>query len=205
MAFLILKVVYRLWRGDAKSPNAAVRTMTLLAGLLLFSSGLFNDACSQPVSREYALKAVFLLNFAQLTTWPTNSFSNTNAPFTIGILGDDPFGPLLDETLRGETWHGRPFLVRRNLKLENVGDCQLLFITRSASQKAARAAAELKGKPVLTVADFEGVQTRETMIDLFTDRNRIRFKINNEPVKNSTLNVSSKLQRVAEMETPENH
>lgn len=48
---------------------------------------------------EYQVKAVFLFNFAQFVTWPSQP---ADAPLVIGILGDDPFGSYLDETVRGE-------------------------------------------------------------------------------------------------------
>ncbi|HEV2691498.1 MAG TPA: YfiR family protein, partial [Verrucomicrobiae bacterium] len=54
-------------------------------------------------SKEYQIKATFLFNFAQFIDWPTTAFTATNAPFSIGILGDDPFGGYLDEMVRGES------------------------------------------------------------------------------------------------------
>src|SRR4051794_16733239 len=49
---------------------------------------------------EYQVKAVFLFNFAQFVSWPLSQ--PADAPFVIGIVGDDPFGSYLDETVRGE-------------------------------------------------------------------------------------------------------
>ena len=54
-------------------------------------------------SKEYQLKAAFLFNFAQFVKWPSDSFPDADAPFYIGILGDDPFGSALEETIQGET------------------------------------------------------------------------------------------------------
>ena len=61
---------------------------------------------------EYQVKAVFLFNFAQFVDWPASAFPDATAPLVIGVLGDDPFGPYLDETVRGETVRGRPLETR---------------------------------------------------------------------------------------------
>ena len=56
----------------------------------------------RPRSKEYQIKAAFLFNFAQFVEWPPTAFTNADAPFCIGVLGDDPFGAALDETVQGE-------------------------------------------------------------------------------------------------------
>ncbi len=60
-----------------------------------------------PVS-EFQLKAVFLFNFAQFVEWPAAALPRAGAPFVIGVLGKDPFGPILDEVVQGETVNGHP-------------------------------------------------------------------------------------------------
>jgi hypothetical protein len=58
--------------------------------------------------QEYQLKAVFLFNFAQFVEWPASAFPSPETPLVIGVLGEDPFGPYLDETVRGEKVNDRP-------------------------------------------------------------------------------------------------
>jgi len=166
------------------------KTAALLL-VLLFSVGSPGNARAQTISREYSLKAAFLLNFAQFTAWPLTAFAHTNSPFVIGILGDDPFGSALDETLRGESWNGHPFVVRRNINLESACDCQLVFISRSEIKKVPAISARLKGKPVLTVADFDGTESRDIVVRLFTEKNRVRFRINIDLAKNSALDMEA--------------
>src|SRR5688572_7510665 len=79
--------------------------------LLLFALTFAVQLSHAQVSREYQLKAVFLYNFAQFTEWPTNSFSDQNSPIVIGILGNDPFGRVLDKTVEDETVHGRKLVI----------------------------------------------------------------------------------------------
>src|SRR6266702_4256829 len=76
-------------------------------------------------TREYQVKAVFLFNFTQFVEWPAGAFARVNTPLVIGVLGDDPFGAYLDETVRGETANGRPLVVVRYRRVQEIGDCQV--------------------------------------------------------------------------------
>ncbi len=51
------------------------------------------------------------------------AFTNADEPFCIGILGDDPFGDFLDETVRGEKVNGHPFVVQRYRNAEDIKNC----------------------------------------------------------------------------------
>src|SRR3989475_10105210 len=68
---------------------------------------------------EAQVTAVFLFNFAQFVDWPPEAVPDSQAPLVIGILGGDPFGDLLDATVRGERRGARPFVVHRS---QRVGD-----------------------------------------------------------------------------------
>ena len=52
-------------------------------------------AQSAPPS-EYEIKAACLYNFAKLIEWPENAFENDDIPFFIGVLGEDPFGGVIE-------------------------------------------------------------------------------------------------------------
>src|SRR5256885_282744 len=73
----------------------------LLIGLLM----IFLDqvVLAQSAIPEYRVKATFLFQFTQFVDWPRNAFSNQQTPLVIGILGEDPFGTFLDDTV-GMKW-----------------------------------------------------------------------------------------------------
>src|SRR5204862_3221396 len=80
---------------------------------------------------EYKIKAAFLYNFAKLVEWPTNAFASAQSPFTIGVLGTDPFGKTLDEVVAGKKVHGRPVSVVRFDFRRDSTNCHLLFVGAS--------------------------------------------------------------------------
>ena len=156
-----------------------------------------NAARAQP-SREYQVKAVFLFNFAQFTEWPAEAFAEKDSPLVIGVLGKDPFGSFLDETVHGEIVRGQRLAVERYRTMEELKTCHILYISQSESNRLDGILEKLKGKPVLTVSDIPGSVPRGMMIRFVTEANRIRFRVNAEEAKEAKLSVSSKLLRLAD-------
>jgi hypothetical protein len=173
----------------------------VLASALLLTVGRGLVAQTAPPS-EYQVKAVFLFNFAQFVDWPAEALPDPTTPLVIGVLGDDPFGVLLDQTVSDERLGGRPLQVRRYQSVDEVKTCHILFISRSEGDRPEGILAGLKHRPILTVSDANEFAQRGGMIRFVTDRNRIRLQINPEAVEAGHLRISSKLLRVAEIITP---
>jgi hypothetical protein len=145
------------------------------------------------------VEAVFLFNFAQFVDWPPESFPDSQAPLIIGILGDDPFGPFLEVTVRGETVRGRPVEIRRYQGIEEIKTCHILFISRFEMGRLADMLAALKDRPVLAVSDGDDFAQRGGTIQFVIERSRIRLRINLEAAQAAKLTISSKLLRSAEL------
>jgi hypothetical protein len=166
--------------------------------LMLFCLGL-NAARGQTVSHEYPLKAVFLFNFAQFTDWPTNAFEKPDSPLVIGVLGDDPFGVVLDDAVRGEIVNGRKFVVKRYQRVEDIKTCHILFISESETRRLDKIVSALNGKPVLTVSDIDNAAYRGVCVRFLTENNKIHLRINLDSLKGANLTMSSKLLRASEI------
>jgi hypothetical protein len=168
----------------------------------LFFSGSRALPAQTEISREYQVKAVFLFNFAQFVEWPTNVLSDTQAPLTIGVLGDDPFDGFLDDTVRGEKVDGHPLAIQRYRNIGDVKNCQILFVSRSEGKRMEEILAALKGKNILTVSDSEGFINNGGVIHFVTEENKIHFRISLEAAKNANLTISSKMLRLAKIVEP---
>lgn len=167
-----------------------------LAGLLVAGRDL--DAQAVRAS-EYQVKAVFLFNFAQFVEWPPAAFPDSQTPIVLGILGDDPFGEFLDETVRGETVNGRAFAVQRYHAIEDISTCHILFISQSERPRMEQTLARLKDRSTLTVGDGDGFTQRGGMIRFITEENRVRLRINVGATRAANLTISSKLLRAADV------
>lgn len=173
-----------------------------LAGLLLGCLALPRSAHAQ-AGREHEVKAVLLFNLAQFVEWPADAFPSAETPIVIGILGRDPFGAILDEVVRPERINNRRILVERYRSISAVQKCHILFVSSSEQRECERIAAQLRGRAVLTVGDFESFSSRGGMVEFYTNaQKKIRLRVNLELIKASSLNMSSKLLRVAEVVPP---
>lgn len=173
-----------------------VRTWCALFFLLVGATAYgIGDASA---TKEFQIKAVFLYNFAQFVEWPSNAFDSPESPLIIGVLGQDPFGDYLDQTVAGERVGGRPLQIQRYRRAEDVRQCHILFISASESGHADEVMEHLRGKSILTVCDAESRQPA-AMVRFFMDRNRVRLRIDPETAKLAGLTISSKLLRSAEI------
>jgi hypothetical protein len=152
---------------------------------------------------EYKVKAAFLYNFAKLTEWPTNTFPDAAAPLTIGVLGKDPFGTALKKITRDKKILGRPVTVVNFQRLDQVKDCQLLFIAASEKSRLPAILTRLAGQPILTVGDTDRFAHQGGIIGLNRQGVEIRFEINREAAAQGGLTLSSKLLRLAEIVVPD--
>jgi hypothetical protein len=148
-------------------------------------------------SREYDLKAVFLYNFVTFVDWPKGAVPG-GQPFVIGILGQDPFGRALDEVVAGEKFNGLPLQLRRCRTVEEARSCHILFISGSEAARLPAILQELRGRPVLTVADGPQFLEAGGMIAFSTEA-RIQLHISPAAAQRAGLQVSSKLLRVAKV------
>lgn len=177
--------------------NATVAALLVLAPL----SGLWSQQVQATANQ---VKAVFLYNFAQFVDWPETAFAGPESPLVIGILGEDPFGSYLDETVRGERVRGRPLVVRRFRLIEDVGKCHILFVRTAENAEPETILEALKGRPTLTVSDAPGFLRSGGMVGFVVERSRVRVRINPDAVTRAGLLMSSKLLHVAELVNPRN-
>lgn len=146
-----------------------------------------------PASKEYQIKAAFLFNFVQFVEWPPTAFTNTAAPFRIGILGDNPFGQSLEDIVRNETIRNRPLVIKYSRRVEDMDDCQIIFISKSEKGRLAEVLSRLNSREKLTVSEIEGFARRGGMINFYLEGNKVRFEINPEAAQREGLKMSSQL------------
>lgn len=189
----LLRVVACKWVSRSRKSLLAV---WFVMSAMLFASGQAALTETTPPP-EYQLKAVFLFNFAQFVEWPPNAFPEAHTPLVIGVLGEDPFGEYLDETVRGETVNARPLVVQRYHRVEEIQTCHVLFISQSEADRFAQILTDLRGRNILTVGDTAGFVKHGGVIRFVIEENRIRLRVNLEAAKTADLVISSKLLRPA--------
>jgi hypothetical protein len=176
--------------------TCVMATMLVITGFTRLDQSASNE--------EYKVKAVFLYNFARFVEWPADAFPEPGSPFVIGVVGDDPFGPYLDETVRGETVNERSLATTRFEKVSDIKNCHILFISKSLNENQEAILSAIKGKNILTVSDVSGFTKNGGMIRFVNEDNRIKILINLEAAKSEELVISSKLLRIAKIVESQN-
>lgn len=179
-----------------RAPRCAGKLWRLLSILVFLASGPAQT--HGQVVKDYDLKAVFLYNFAQFVDWPASAFQGIDSPLVICVLGSDPFGGSLDELTRNEVIGTHPLKVRRHRQVEAAGDCHILFIDKSETDRLDYILSNLRDRPVLTVSETEEFAARGGMIRFLTKDNKIRLAINQDAAKSANLALSSKLLKAAQ-------
>ena len=150
-------------------------------------------AAAQADSREYQIKAAFLENFIQFVTWPSNAFANNDAPFCIGVLGEDPFGAALEQTVSGEAVDHHKVVVQRLRRIEDCKECQMIFVCRSEKKDLQAILAKLDSSPVLTVSEMHGFAQEGGAINFYLEGTKLRFEINPVEAQRRKLKISAQL------------
>jgi hypothetical protein len=176
-----------------------------LAWLVLGLGGLLPvPAAGRALSREYDVKAVFLYNFAMFIDWPKEAFEGPDSPLVIGILGTDPFGASLEETVAGERVKGRAIVIRRFSEAADAAGCHLVFISASERRRVRELLRQLHRPFLVTVADMPGFVESGGLIGFVTGT-MVGIRINPSALRDTRVLISSKLLRLAQIagtETP---
>jgi len=146
---------------------------------------------------EYQVKAAFLLNFTRFVGWPEAAFVAPDAPITICVIGQDPFGDILDRTIEGESVDNHRIRARRLPPNAELQSCHILFISGSERDRYAQIVSRLRGSSVLTVSELPGFADGGGMIEFVVEKGKARFYINAATAGAVGLKLSSRLLRVA--------
>ncbi len=171
-----------------------VLALILIVAVSLIGSALRGTAQS---SGEYEIKAAFLYNFAKFVEWPAEAFVDPQAPFVLGVVGEDPFGSVLAQTVGGKTVNGRQLMVRRFKHGEDLRGCHILFVSSSEKKHLAQILESLKGSSVLTVGETDRFAQFGGAVNFILEANKVRFEINVDAAARARLKLSSKLLALA--------
>jgi hypothetical protein len=172
-----------------------ISVLWTLGCLLLFSQSLFADFDSI----EYKVKAGYIYNFTKFITWNLDGAET----FNVCIVGDDPFGELIDpiEDRRVEPLPIR--LIRyKSLEIINKGPhCHILFVSSSIKDTLK----DWNIDNTLIVGEGEEFIKQGGMIPFVNRQGKIKLLCNLERIKQSGLKISAKLIEVCEVVKGDNN
>jgi hypothetical protein len=164
---------------------------TLLVCLALLATAAVR-AATVP---EHELKLALTYKVAKFVSWPA---ARESAPtFLLCVLGENPFEDALDGIV-GLTIKERAIAVKHGDSIVDLGQsCDLVFISRSESERLAEILVALEGEPVLTVSDAPRFADLGGIVELESRGSRIGFTINVGAYRRAGLTISSQLLELA--------
>jgi hypothetical protein len=145
----------------------------------------------------YQVKAAFLYNFAKFVEWPPEAFKDSNDRISICVLGKNPFGSLLADTVDGKTVGIRKFTISNISGGAEARACHILFVSGSERKPVKVLLEEAKNPYLLTVGESSEFLAGGGVINLKVQNSRVRIEINREAASGAKFRISSKLLSLA--------
>jgi uncharacterized protein DUF4154 len=145
---------------------------------------------------DLAVKAAFLPRFARYVTWPAAAMPKGSDPFVLCVIGEDPFGAMINDAARSQLIEGRRILVRRMDTAAGADNCHVAFVGGGRGQPTGQALAALARKPVLTVTD-SATASQRGIVHFVIAAGRVRFYIDQAAATQRGLSISSRLLALA--------
>lgn len=155
-------------------------------------------ALSAHAAPEYSIKAGYILLFTRYVEWPATAFATPTAPIVICVLGADPFGSVLDQTMAGQHSQRRPLSVRRVADAHEAESCHVVFIgTPGDNQQSSQWLDVLADDPVLTITEHPDALGQGAMLSFVSEveggQARIRFEASLRPMHRAGLVARSQM------------
>ena len=170
------------------------RHRSRLTPLVCLAFLLARVAFAAPVS-EPELKLALTYKIAKFVTWPVER--DNSGQFSLCLLGEHPFESALENVGKLKIRERGIVVVHVTSIRERAAACDLVFISRSESDRLKEILAELDGKPVLTISDISRFAARGGIVELQTIGNHIGFEINVAAYRRAGLVISSQLLQLA--------
>jgi len=145
----------------------------------------------------HQVQAAFLFNFAKFVTWPDESFQHSGDSLIIGVLGEDQFGAILEETIRDKTVMGKKLAVKRFVRIQDAAHCHILFLGTSEESRLSQMMTALEKTNILTVSDMEQFAEQGGMVAFTVEDQKVRFNVNVGALERAGLKMGSQLLKLA--------
>lgn len=178
--------------SDRGTPAGLAALAFVVAALMLLPAA----TAGEEMVPEYQLKAEFMERFTRFVDWPAGSSVNdAQTPFSICVIGEDPFGPHLRNLASTHRIKSKPVVVRT--APSDLRPCNMLFIGGVDATELHDVLRKTADQPILTVSDTPGLGQAGVMINFYEDADKVRFEINNHAAEHSGLHITSKLLKLA--------
>jgi len=142
---------------------------------------------------ESRLTTVLIGRFASYVKWPPSERTH----FVITVLGDNPFGTMLDELYHSKHIQNKPVELHYAQTLNQVGPTDILFINLHNASGRQAAIQFAHQHATLSISDSRGFADSGGIIQLNIVEQKTQIKINHAAAIASGLKIGSPLLSIA--------
>ncbi|WP_089718053.1 YfiR family protein [Candidatus Entotheonella palauensis] len=146
--------------------------------------------------KEDEIKAVLIYHFTKFIDWPPTALNDATPEFTLCTFGTSPIESAL-ATIRGKAVKGRPLVIRKISRPQQLKTCHTLFIRASALKSATQILAYAKDLPIITISDSAKFACMGGIFSFVRSDDTISFDVNPKAARRVGLTIRSKLLRLA--------
>ncbi len=155
---------------------------------------------SDAEAEAYEAQSQYLRSFVEFVNWPASSQSQSvRATMNFCVLGDDPYGKLLDDAVLGHSFWNRRGVIVRGRTLGDLGVCDVLFVGKSEEKHESRILKKLSNQNVLTISDTSDFAAHGGIIQLVWQKDHIGFVINVDAANRAGLKINASLLALAQI------
>lgn len=178
--------------------KTAVIAMAAIAGVFLSASS--QSAAGQDIGGGvYQAQSEYIRSFADFIAWPAPPKRGANEAINFCILGRDPYGELLDKSVLFHPVGERRTIITRAQHLDDLGGCDVLFVSSSEARHETKILKSLRNKNVLTVGDANDFAARGGIIQFVINQGRVSFLINVDAAQQAGLKIDASLLAIAKI------
>lgn len=144
-----------------------------------------------------AIKASWIDHFSKFIEWP--NINDTTSTFVIKVIGEDEFDGFLNKIYDERSIKNLPVQVYFIKDVNEIGDCHILYISKSKRNLLDNIFETIGSKPILTLGSTYGYAQEGVIINFYTEDNKIRFEFNISAAKEIDLDVSFRLLELAKI------
>ncbi|MES2818410.1 MAG: YfiR family protein [Pseudomonadota bacterium] len=172
-------------------PRAFTWSLGLVFGLSL---GVTTTLSAQAVDAAYQIKASYIYNFLQFVHFPSEALHGADT-VNVCILGEDRFGPALDEIDGATTPQGHLKVMRlgRFPTRAVLDSCNVLYLIDSERQGVDSIMAKVNEAQILTIGEFSPFIRYGGLIELFEQQDMIRFRVNEALLSKIEFKIDAQL------------
>lgn len=162
--------------------------------ILVFLFFVLGKISSVAQTTNYQVYSVFVVSIAKYSSWPASDAKE----FKITVLGKSKVFDELTKATANKDIQGKKIVVTQTDNIQNIGNTQVVYLPDGESNKINELAKSLAGKPVMIIAEREGLFKRGANFSfVILENNILRFDINKKEAENCPIKISKSLISLA--------